>query len=109
MHGDFGFPITSLREINLLMSIEHPNIMALHEMVVGRHPDQLYMVMEYSPFDVKQLMKEKKEPFTQSEVKCLMQQLLRGVAELHRHWIIHRDLKVGDRDECDSDGILVLR
>ncbi len=29
----------------------------------------------------------------QAEVKCLMQQLLRGMAELHSRWIIHRDLK----------------
>ena len=34
-------------------------------------------------------------PF-QSEVKCLMLQLLSGVKELHDNWVIHRDLKTSN-------------
>ena len=34
--------------------------------------------------------------FTSSEVKNLMLQLLRGVAHLHEHWIIHRDIKMSN-------------
>jgi cell division cycle 2-like protein len=31
-------------------------------------------------------------PFRSSEIKCLMLQLLAGVAFMHENWIIHRDL-----------------
>jgi len=34
--------------------------------------------------------------FTYSEVKNLMLQLLLGVAHLHEHWIIHRDIKMSN-------------
>jgi cell division cycle 2-like protein len=37
-----------------------------------------------------------KKPFLMSEVKCLMRQLLSGVAHLHDNWIIHRDLKTSN-------------
>ena len=31
-------------------------------------------------------------PFRSSEIKCLMLQLLAGVAFMHENWILHRDL-----------------
>ena len=31
-----GFPVTSLREINILLDITHPNVVSLKEIVVGR-------------------------------------------------------------------------
>ena len=30
------------------------------------------------------------------QVKCLMKQLLEGMAYLHEHWVIHRDLKTAN-------------
>jgi serine/threonine protein kinase len=37
-----------------------------------------------------------KTPFLASEIKCLMRQLLSGVAFLHENWVIHRDLKTSN-------------
>lgn len=42
-----GIPISSLREISLLLSLDHNNIVRLKEVVVGRHLDSIFLVMEY--------------------------------------------------------------
>ena len=34
--------------------------------------------------------------FKQSEVKCLLKQLLEAVAAMHERWILHRDLKTSN-------------
>lgn len=50
-----------------------------------------FMAMEYCPHDLKNLMEKKmKTRFSQSEVKCLMLQLLDAIAFLHENWVIHR-------------------
>ncbi|KAE8730143.1 Cyclin-dependent kinase G-2 [Hibiscus syriacus] len=74
-----GFPLTSLREMNILLSFHHPSIVDVKEVVVGSSLDSIFMVMEYMEHDLKALMETMKQPFSQSEVKCLMLQLLEGV------------------------------
>ena len=96
-----GFPITALRETNLLFSLCHPNIITVYEMVMRQHEDiercQIYMVMEYCEFDMKMILNKKKEEgFLQSEIKNLLQQLLQGVAYMHENWVLHRDLKTSN-------------
>lgn len=87
-----GFPMTSLREINVLLSIHHPSIVDVKEVVVGSNLDSIFMVMEYMEHDLKGLMETIKQPFSQSEVKCLMLQLFEGVKHLHDNWVLHRFL-----------------
>ncbi|GER56056.1 kinase family protein [Striga asiatica] len=91
-----GFPLTSLREINILLSFDHPSIVDVKEVVVGSNLDSIFMVMEYMEHDLKALMETMKQPFSQSEVKCLMLQLLTGVEYLHDNWVLHRDLKTSN-------------
>ncbi|XP_010531633.1 PREDICTED: cyclin-dependent kinase G-2 isoform X2 [Tarenaya hassleriana] len=91
-----GFPLTSLREINILLSFHHPSIVDVKEVVVGSSLDSIFMVMEYMEHDLKGLMESMKQPFSQSEVKCLMLQLLEGVKHLHDNWVLHRDLKTSN-------------
>ncbi|GKV43466.1 hypothetical protein SLEP1_g50756 [Rubroshorea leprosula] len=91
-----GFPLTSLREINILLSFHHPSIVDVKEVVVGSSLDNIFMVMEYMEHDLKGLMESMKQPFSQSEVKCLMLQLLEGVKYLHDNWVLHRDLKTSN-------------
>lgn len=73
-----GFPITSIREINILLSLKHPNIVNLKEVAVGSTLDKIYVVMEYMEHELKDLMDHTKYSFSQSEIKCLMKQLLEG-------------------------------
>ncbi|XP_024521557.1 cyclin-dependent kinase G-2 isoform X2 [Selaginella moellendorffii] len=108
-HEREGFPMTSLREINVLLSFHHPSIVDVKEVVVGSNLDSIFMVMEYMEHDLKGLMDAMKQPFTQSEAKCLMLQLFEGVKYLHDNWVLHRDLKTsnlllnnrGDLKICD--------
>nr|WNT93105.1 CDKG2-1 protein [Phyllostachys edulis] len=91
-----GFPLTSLREINILLSFHHPSIVDVKEVVVGSSLDSIFMVMEYMEHDLKGVMETMKQPYNQSEVKCLLLQLLEGVNYLHDNWVLHRDLKTSN-------------
>lgn len=91
-----GFPITALREINILMALRHPNIVKVKEMVVGSSIDKIFMVMEYCENDLKMCMKTSKQSFSIAEIKQLMLQLLSAVDHMHSHWYIHRDLKTSN-------------
>ncbi|KAI4343636.1 hypothetical protein L6164_010964 [Bauhinia variegata] len=90
-----GFPLSSLREINILLSFDHPSIVDVKEVVVDDF-DGVFMVMEYMEYDLKVLMEEMKQPFSVGEVKSLMWKLLKGVKYIHDNWVIHRDLKTSN-------------
>lgn len=55
-----GFPLTSLREINILLSCHHPFIVDVKEVVVGTNLDSIFMVMEYREHDLKGLIETMK-------------------------------------------------
>merc|ERR1712062_577678 len=91
--------ITSLREINTLLISQHINVVTVREIVVGSNMDKIFIVMDFVEHDLKGLMetmRKKKQVFSTSEIKCLMQQLLRAIHHLHDNWILHRDLKASN-------------
>ncbi|KAG5678125.1 hypothetical protein PVAND_007824 [Polypedilum vanderplanki] len=91
-----GFPISCLREISILKKCNHENIVKLKEVAVGNELQKIYLVMEYCEQDLASLLDNLKKPFTESEVKCIIIQLLRGLEYLHSKYIIHRDIKVSN-------------
>ncbi|XRA97987.1 cyclin-dependent kinase G-2 [Pycnococcus provasolii] len=111
-----GFPLTSIRELSILLTLSHPAIVNVREVVVGGGggdaaengpgagaiscstyvPRSIYVVMEYMDHDLRALMDAMTTPFTVSEVKTVMKQLLAGVSYLHEHWVVHRDLKTSN-------------
>lgn len=109
-----GFPLTTLREINTLFSVSHVNIIRLLEVVTSANGDSFYLVMEYAANDLSGLIEQQedssndtKKRFSTAELKSLMQQLLTGIAYLHEHSIIHRDLKLSNL-LLTQDGILKI-
>ena len=91
-----GFPITALREIEIMSRFRHKNIVQVVE-VVSSKGGNIFMVMEYMDHELKDLLEnESIDSFAGSEIKNLISQLLTGVEFLHKNWIIHRDLKTSN-------------
>jgi len=88
--------VSGLREIDILLNIKHKNVVDLKEVVLGRSLESIFLVMEYCEQDLASLLDNMSSPFSESEVKCIMQQVFRGLQHLHSHYIIHRDLKVSN-------------
>lgn len=91
-----GFPVTALREINVLLALSHENIVSVREMVVGGSVEQVYMVMEFFEFDLKQGLDRYEGALSQGELKGILQQILRGLSHMHASWYLHRDLKTSN-------------
>lgn len=102
-----GLSNYALREIGLLLSIEHQNVILLKEVAIGGSLSDLFLVMEFCEHDIQELLDCKKSPFSVSEVKCIMVQLLQGLQFLHSNFIVHRDLKLSNLFLTD-DGILKI-
>ena len=96
MQKNQGFPVTALREINVLLALSHESIVSVKEMVVGSGNDKVFMVMEYFELDLQAAMKEKRQypnVLRQAELKGIMKQILGGASHMHNLWFLHRDLK----------------
>lgn len=95
------------REIHILRRLDHPNIIKLEGLVTSRMSCSLYLVFEYMEHDLAGLASHPGLKFTEPQVKCYMQQLLRGLDHCHRHGVLHRDIK-GSNLLIDNNGILKI-
>mmetsp|Transcript_3689 Transcript_3689/g.7057 ORF Transcript_3689/g.7057 Transcript_3689/m.7057 type:complete len:437 (-) Transcript_3689:487-1797(-) len=95
-----GFPLTAIREIKLLKTLRHENVICLKEIVMGgrddeskRGKDSIFMVFEYMDHDLFGLMDTPTIKFRPDQIKCYMHQLLTGLAYCHSREVLHRDIK----------------
>mmetsp|Transcript_15426 Transcript_15426/g.39286 ORF Transcript_15426/g.39286 Transcript_15426/m.39286 type:complete len:322 (+) Transcript_15426:100-1065(+) len=85
----------SLREINLLLSSNHPNIIFAKETRFSHSINNIFIIMEYCEYDLKSILNSNVN-FSMPQIKFIMKQLIRGLKILHENWIIHRDLKTSN-------------
>lgn len=96
---DWGFPLTALREIKYLSSLDHDNIIRIKQVIhskpsaKNKYRGNYYLLFDYMPYDLTGLI-DKKVPFKMHQIKRLFLELLQGIRYLHedRH-IAHRDIK----------------
>lgn len=81
------------REINILRNIDHDNIIKIEELVLSRELNNLCLVLEYCPYSLTQLIVDSPGKIPVNQIKCISQQLFRGLDFLHKNYVIHRDLK----------------
>nr|XP_043634157.1 protein IMPAIRED IN BABA-INDUCED STERILITY 1-like [Erigeron canadensis] len=84
------------REITILRKLDHPNVMKLEGIITSRLSSNIYLVFEYMEHDLAGLLTSPNIRFTESQIKCYMQQLLKGVEHCHSQGILHRDIKTSN-------------
>ncbi|RLV94102.1 CTD kinase subunit alpha [Spathaspora sp. JA1] len=100
-----GFPITAIREIKLLSSLDHENVVGLLEMMVENN--QIYMIFDYMDHDLTGLLTHPDLKLEECHRKFLFKQLMEGLNYLHKKRVIHRDIK-GSNILVDNIGRLKI-
>lgn len=100
-----GFPLTAMREIKLLQSFEHPNIVGLLEMMVENN--QITMIFDYLDHDLTGLLTLPDLVLSEGHRKMIFKQLMDGLHYLHKRRVIHRDIK-GSNILLNLQGVLKI-
>lgn len=66
-HSMQGFPLSSIREIQTLKLLSHPNIIKLETVAVGRQLQNIFLVMEFCEQELATMI-DQKVLFTESQV-----------------------------------------
>ncbi|KAJ7556215.1 hypothetical protein O6H91_05G074600 [Diphasiastrum complanatum] len=86
-----GVHVTALREIKLLKELHDPNIIELID--VYPHKRNLNLVFEFMESDLEAVIKDRNIVLSSADIKSYMQMTLKGLAQCHKKWVLHRDLK----------------
>ncbi|KAI0405203.1 kinase-like domain-containing protein [Xylaria palmicola] len=100
-----GFPVTAMREVKLLQSLRHSNVVELHEVMIEKN--ECYMVFEYLSHDLTGLLNHPTYKLDAAHKKHLAMQMFQGLDYLHKRGVLHRDIKAANI-LVSSDGILKL-
>ncbi|KAJ1444991.1 kinase-like domain-containing protein [Pelagophyceae sp. CCMP2097] len=91
-----GFPITALREIQILLDLKHECIVPLREVAISDQERSVYLVFDYLEHDLNGLVESTSCGLTEAHICCYMRQLVEGVAYMHSRSFLHRDIKASN-------------
>ena len=86
-----------LRELIIMKTISHPNVINLKEYKLCRKDREIWILMDYLPTDLGKFFaknKDNKDVMNEKFFKNIPYQILNGLNYLHQNLIIHRDLKL---------------
>ncbi|GMH45688.1 hypothetical protein BSKO_13651 [Bryopsis sp. KO-2023] len=82
---------TTLREVRMLRTMRHENIVSLKE--AFRRKQKLYLVFEYVEKNLLEILEEHPTGLAADEVRRYVYMLVKAVDWCHQHNIVHRDIK----------------
>ena len=89
--GASGLDFSALREIKFLRHLNYPYIVDLYDVYIIK--GSLHLVLEYFPWDLEMIIKDKGIIFMPGDIKAWLWMLLNALDACHKQWILHRDVK----------------
>lgn len=83
-----------LKEVKFLQQLRHPNTIEYKGCYLKEHT--AWLVMEYCLGSASDLLEVHKKPLQEMEIAAITHGALQGLAYLHSHALIHRDIKAGN-------------
>ncbi|XP_038619039.1 serine/threonine-protein kinase TAO3 [Tachyglossus aculeatus] len=83
-----------LKEVKFLRQLKHPNTIEYKGCYLKEHT--AWLVMEYCLGSASDLLEVHKKPLQEVEIAAITHGALQGLAYLHCHTLIHRDIKAGN-------------
>uniref|UniRef100_A0A670KJQ1 non-specific serine/threonine protein kinase n=1 Tax=Podarcis muralis TaxID=64176 RepID=A0A670KJQ1_PODMU len=83
-----------IKEVKFLQRIKHPNSIEYKGCYLREHT--AWLVMEYCLGSASDLLEVHKKPLQELEIAAITHGALQGLAYLHSHNMIHRDIKAGN-------------
>lgn len=84
---------TLIREIQLMRSLSHKNIIQFHEVLHDYLNQNAYIIMEYADCGSLQNLIDENFHFSESDLASTFIQILEALIYLHEHGIVHQDIK----------------
>ncbi|KAL4617810.1 serine/threonine-protein kinase TAO2-like isoform X1 [Arapaima gigas] len=83
-----------IKEVKFLQKLRHPNTIEYKGCYLKEHT--AWLVMEYCLGSASDLLEVHKKPLQEVEIAAITHGALQGLAYLHSHNMIHRDVKAGN-------------
>ncbi|XP_076138314.1 serine/threonine-protein kinase TAO1 [Alosa pseudoharengus] len=83
-----------IKEVKFLQKIQHPNSIEYKGCYLREHT--AWLVMEYCLGSTSDVLEVHKKPLPEIEIAAITHGALQGLAYLHSHNMIHRDIKAGN-------------
>ena len=83
-----------MSEIKIHRSLDHSNVVKFEHFF--EDPENVYILLELCPNQTLSELVQRRKRLTEIETQCYLLQLILALQYLHKHKIIHRDIKLGN-------------